>query len=394
MSAIDKISLKATIITALISFLISGFGGYFLNDLQTRAKPELIVSSIGFSPGDELIEIEATLLGKSADSSWMRSFKKFESYDSIDQEYKRLVRIEKRLKKGTDITEKWLKENKNWSTGEVEQVRIQELIETPYCQDDIVGSNIIGSMRRNEIDMPPVTFEKLQALPDIAELYRDNSGWRIHLGRQGTGFPDDDAKGRQSKKSIEILAISFAKGSAKNIYYYINWFINETYRDLQAVQDLISEIEEILLPAAHLRIDVSIYNNGNSPVTLKPYMAMYFLNEELKNHSIILHYVKNQENERAESTDVKVSSYLPESIGSQYIFIQPNNGENITLSSNIPLGREKGEQILSLFNANALRSKVISISSEGHSIVSPAFFFGKNISKDDEKLINDVVSSQ
>lgn len=408
MSESDGFSLKPMIITGLVSFFISGLGGYLLSDWQNRAKPALIVSSIGFSPSDRLLEIEPNLLARSLSSSWMRRLKKFEPYSSVDEEYKRLVRIEKRLQKGVDLAEKWLKEKEKWKTGAIEKISVQEIAETPYAQDSIVGSTLVGSIRRNEVDNPPVSFEELKSLSDVAELFKDDEGWRIHLGSKSTGFPDDDAKGHRSKNHIKLLAFSFAKGSTKNIYYYTKWFVDETYRDLQDVQSLIANIKNILLPSAHLKIDVSVYNSGHSPVTLKPYMAVKFLNEELKNHSIILHRAKEQTNETSslgdlfglkngqneKSTDVKVSSYLPESIGSQYIFIPPNSGENFTLSSNTPLGVDKGAKILALFNANALRSQLISLDSDGVSINSPAFIFGKNISKDDEVLINNAANSR
>jgi len=400
-------SFKSVLLVALISFVVSGGGGYFLSEWQNRAKPNLIVNSIGFSPSDDLIEIDESLRALSRTSSWGAAFKRFETFESLEGTYESLIRVEKRLERGLSLAESWLKKHENWEGGIASSVDVNDILEVPYCQDTIVGSVLIGMIRRKEIGKPPISFADVDAMPEVAEIFRDEGGWYINLGSQNTGFPDRDARAKSGKDAVKLMAHSFSKGSPENIYFYIKQFVSSSYRDLKEIRSLSSELQAVLLPSSKLRISVSIYNSGNSPVTIKPYMGMIFENEGLRQYRMVF---ENSEETAAnedtlanalfgvsggiESTDVKVDSYLPKSVGSQYIFVAPNSGRDLILVSLQPLGADKGSMILDLFNINALRSKVVSVSSEGNPIFSPSFMFGKSISTDDEAVINSVVDGE
>jgi len=389
-------SWKHVIVTALISFAISGGGGYYLYEWQNRAKPGIVINSIGFVGSSELLEVGKPLIKKTQECAWLRSYKEYEWYDSLDSDYKKLVRVEDALKKGLETVEIWLSHHRHWAI-EGATATINDLLDMPICKNQAVMSSVIGSIRREEHGSPPNSLSTVRKMPEITDLTYIDTGWVVDMKAFGLSVPVKRHASRGEKKGLELLARSVSNGDLKNLHFYMNEFLRLTSRELNGVQEVKVLLESKLLPASHIGMDVSFHNSGNSPIIFKPYMAIDFDNTELKGDPLILKIEREHASEpktdessngKKKGTQIIVDSFLPRSVGSQYSFIPPNSTKTIRLASLAPLGAERGERILALFRANALKCCLVSVSGEGEIINSNMVVFGESISKGDKMIID------
>jgi len=389
-----KFSPAVVAATAGITFLISGFGGAALSEWLARPIPLVTVSSVGFSGSETHVDTDANLITITKESPWIRSYRKFESFSSMENDHLEVSKLKKRLEIGIAIVNDWIKSNSDNMSIPDRILTIEELNNSPYMADVIVGSTLIGMARRGELNGAPNAIGEVTKHPPVTEITSDGSKWILYFYNRNVVFPFGQAITETEKSAIKLLAFSFAHGNGSNIVYYLKRFqagANENFRNLIEITE---ELEKAMLPSTKLSITASIFNSGRKPLVLKPYALLTVLNEEIdsRNHIVkaelattsdALRWV-TEEKEDAGSEDVLATSFLPPTSGGSYILVAPNSKADVKLTSIEKLGAA-GAQLRSIYNSNVLRCQVTMHDISGTKLVSEALLFGPSMDKDLKK---------
>ncbi|BAH73697.1 hypothetical protein [Solidesulfovibrio magneticus] len=375
-------------ITAVVTFVISGIGGSLFNEYLKRPKPEVVVTSIGFTGGQQYIDIGEELVILTRDNPWSESFERYQTYSSLEKSYENMLRMKKMLEAGIENVKSWTSHNLG---GSRQQLSLDEILKTPLCNLEIIGSLLIGSIIREEVSSPPISLERLRATELVTNIDNDGDRWMIYLKRQVTNFPYKRCKTKHALNMVECLARSFACGSVANIAHFMNEYQTIAYRDLDGLNRTISGVEKVLLPKSHISLSALVYNSGSTALTVNPYMGLKFEHEDLNGTETILAVSKRLNNGHAtgerdegndsEGTSVYVEPFLPKKAEGDYLFVPPNSEVRFELESVEAIGGEHGKRIKDLFSANALRCKLIAQTDNGGLLVSSSVIFGRSVSK-------------
>ena len=388
MSEQRTFSIWAITITAAVTFVISGIGGSLFNEYLKRPKPEVVITSIGFTGGNQYIDIGEEIVILTKESPWIDSFERYQTYSSIEKSYENMLSIKKLLELGIENVKSWMSYNPGASKS---TLSLDDILKTPFCNFEIIGSLLTGSIVREEVASPPISLEKLRAMELTTNIDNDGQRWMIYLKRQNTFFPYNRCKTKHALDMIECLARSFACGSVANITHFMKEYMTIAYRDLEGLNRTIAGVEKVLLPKSHISLSALVYNSGSTALTVNPYMGLKFEHEDLNGTETILAVSKRLNDNRATiacdegnesgGISVYVEPFLPKKAEGDYLFIPPNSEVRFELESVEAVGGEYGKRIKDLFSANALRCKLIAQTDNGGLLVSSSVIFGRSVSK-------------
>lgn len=393
-----KFSVTTVVATALISFIISGIGGAMLSEWLARPKPLLTISAIGFSGTEHQIAISDSLQRATKESAWFPNYRKYESFDTLSEDYKKAERIKHRLERGLLLVEDWLESNETALQND-KPLTLKELDSTPYMQDGIVGSSLVGMARRGELSAAPIDIDVVKQGTPVTELVKLSDRYLLYMGYKNVAFPFGSADTQTEKEQIERLAYSFAFGNGKNIVYYMKRMAEASNRDIRQMVSLMEIFEGSMLPATSLSVRAEIFNSGRTPLVVKPYALVRVLNDDIeqKDHLLrltplapaedssrsrgILDQIAGLQGANNSGSDVIVEGFLPAIEDRSYVLVPPNDSISLQLTSDVALG-ESGERLRAIYDANVLRAKLILVTDAGDQIQSGAMIFGASANTD------------
>ncbi|UJB70999.1 hypothetical protein HRE53_08225 [Acaryochloris sp. 'Moss Beach'] len=371
MAQADSFSLLQVIATSSATFITSGIGGALFQKWLTRSKPSISITSVGFEVPEELIRLPESLQIRSDENAWVRKFKNYEESEDLLKFHEEAQTITEQLRNALELAQTWLQENEGKDISSA--IALAELKKHPYFEDVIIGSLILGGIKRAEISNPPVVLEQAsEVYEDLFETKEMDEMISIDLGKKRVQFSFDNMFSKQ-KMQVETLAKSFAKGIYGNLAYYTKEFIAGANRDINRLQQLSKELESVLLPRLRLSIGLSVYNSGKSSTVLYPYVGLKILDQAFEDRSFLLAIKRVQKpgafeiknlfpmlKERGErGKDIVVSGLLPETSTSPYIDIPPEKFKELKLVATEPIGGDDISIVKEIYSTGLLTCQVV-----------------------------------
>lgn len=393
-----KFSIGTVVTSAVISFLISGVGGAFIQKYVSRAKPEITVTSAGFEGTSDYIEIPADLQKLSEEDAWGKSIAKYEKFDKLRSREEDAADTEARLLNGIALTESWLRE----TTTTTDQLTKSELLKHPLFVDATFGSSINGAIRRQELQPPPAI--DLTLYQTLFPIFKNSDGDPlVHTGRFGVSFPTKRFMDQRMHDANRLFAESFSKGLRMNVLHYTNQFLEFERTNLLANKKLRERLKIILLEQSRPTLTIVVHNAGDSPVAFRPYFGMNVLAADGKTVSDSYLMLPEKTSSIANTTDsagilasliankgeggdddaakqVKVEPYLPRVGGLAYSTISPGATQTLRLVATAKMGG-KAAQYRSAYDSGLLNTQILGLTASGESVWSAVSIFGANVNK-------------
>src|SRR5262245_46430862 len=185
-----KFSVGTVVITAIVTFLVSGLGGSAVSEWLSRPKPLQTMSGVGFVGTDRQFQVSEALIEAVGASVWIARYHKYESFERLNADHEKAERVKIQLERGIGLVEDWLRENERTFNPQT----IQDLSKTPYMVADVVGGSLIGMARRGEIERAPETLNDLERRTPITELAKLETGYLLYMGTYAVAFPLEGAR--------------------------------------------------------------------------------------------------------------------------------------------------------------------------------------------------------
>ena len=391
-------SISTVLLTAFITFIFSGLLGALFRDWLDRPKAFVVLSSIGFEGEQSPVKITEELRKLSRASNWCNTFHRYEDYDILKETAESQLRIQARLRLALPQVDAWIQEHSSWESNVDSKANLAEIADCPYFSDYLIHNVIVGTMRRSEVQAPPVQKVDLDSADAVTELTQTEEGWVLYLRSNNIIFPTKDVFSDFAKQQIHSLALSFSKGSKQNIFHFIKEFKRISFQELENIDQLCKGLEKLLLPASYLVVNAMLINAGARPFTLRPFGKLNFLHDDLATIAPILAFVKKTEQkpsgaldslfekkQTGRSDEVHVESFLPKAGDSNYVCVPPKSSIPTTLRSREPLGETGGQRIRDLYDTSVLKCSIKLVKLEGSILKSTPSIFGSQASQDDLK---------
>jgi hypothetical protein len=390
-------SVSAVLITAVVSFVVSGVGGALFQRHLARAKPSVTVTAAGFEGAQDLVELPDKLIDLSQEDSWGPSLVKYERYGTLRDREGKSGEIEARLSKAIAAVELWLRESENGS----DQVSTAELLRHPMLTDETFGSSINGYIRRTELPPPP--YAGVTDRASLFPIFQRDGEPEIHTGKTGIPFPSNRFQDSKMHEVNRLVAESFSRGVRKNISHYSKIFLENERLSVLRLKELRAALQSVLLDQARPTVTVTLQNSGDTSVALRPYFGLAVLGTDQKSISdryvlVAASAAPNSEDvkglmgllqdreESEKSKQVKVDPYLPRVGGLTYTTIAPGSSLSLRLVAIDRLGA-KGAQYRTAYESGLLTTKVLATTASGEKIWSDASVFGANLNKKQQDAV-------
>lgn len=390
---------KRDFAVAGVSLVFSGVGGAIFQKWLSKSKPSLEIVSFGFDGTPDPIKLSDDLKQKSDSDSWGRSLDQTSTFEALRSRYRSNLELIRRHETVIPQVAKWLELNKPRLAGSTASSPVQltsaEIDAHSYMQDELMGSSMIGNIRRLQVAEPPITdFSKLDY--KLSVLDRNDKAITVQIGRKAIRFPLGNMNSEQKRRLMTLMAESFARGVLQNIIYYSEFFISAAREDLLKLKALEEPLVDVLRREARLTINVALRNSGDTAAVLRQY---YSANLSSKQYSktLLLAPIENirkkssgsdvlsklsQLAEESDSVDPQpdlddFSKILPSAKGGQFSGIAAGEVKQLTLQSIRALG-DDGKQIVTLFQSDVIECEVFGFTADGGKITSIRVPFGKS----------------
>jgi hypothetical protein len=392
---------SAELILAIITFILSSLLGALFGKWLSRPKPKLVITSVGFQGSSQLIQVPEKLITISDTSAWVNPLMSYANYDDLIKQHREVSETIQRLKKANELAKRWLNDNQG---RESDFRTINEIRKHPYVIDDTIGLAITRMIRRDEFNSIPITLKDLNSKQEIAELIPidDIGGWHLLLGSKTIVFSTKEKNDKVRKDSMKLFAESFSHGCIENIFFYTKAFVNTSNEEIIMLSEYRNLLEEILLPEARLFVELSIYNSGQSAIAMRPHMGLKILHPKLQEECFILTIQKKRQDGKENEirtisparigVDVVPDSFLPGTSASPYTSIRPGEMREIALIACEPLGKERGETVMSIYQTGLLKCKVAGQTIKAHTVWSAPATFSRDISTDEKTALERIIS--
>lgn len=401
-------SIKAVLVTAGVSFLISGVGGALLQDHLSKAKPRIIVSSVGFDGGDGLVELADELIELSEKDAWHPNLSKFEPFDTLRQREREAAAIEQKLRTVLDITELWLDEHR---TGPP-QVSETALLRYPYLNDNTFGSSLNGSIRRSEIK--PLPASDVSNVEYVFPLYTSDGDPLVYTGKKSSKFPAGDFISGEQSALNTLCAESLARGVRENLVSIADQIVTLEGVNLRTIMELRAKLQDTILRNARPSLNVTIHNAGGSAIVFRPYFGLGVLAPDSGRIDDNYLMVESRLDEKQQddngspmasspllrllsmssgngsARDPVGNEFLPQGGGNRYPTVAPGETVEIKLSATTQLGAQAAKY-RAAYTSGLLRVKLAALTLDGKEIWSDIHVFGDSINEEDQKIIENLL---
>lgn len=408
--------MSGILLTAIITFIISGIGGALFERWMSRAKPAITVTSVGFCYGDDLVQVENKIIELADIAGWGSNIVSNMNCKQLEEELETIKNIIEQLNDAINICEQWLQEHEQGYTKHNENFNISlvELKRHPYIKHAIMNRALTGGIRRGEIAEPPVTLESIRQTDSnyqtIAFLcqanqdgnyiddFNDDGADDIYLllGNQIAQFTRCSCPLKYQRNSITLLAESFARGIGNNIAHYTQEFIFHANSDVHKLEQVRSELGKVLLPKSKIVVDISIYNSGRSAIALRPYVGLRILQSKRIFQFFILSTQPPEISYGGEDKDRSIQSnkapkLFPSKSENPYVNLPPGDLKNLRLITNDNIIEDDILTIKNIYSSGVLTCQVIAMTLDTQEVWSPVSVFGARISDDESRKLEKIL---
>lgn len=389
-----RFSLGTVVATALVSFLVSGVGGAFLQKYLSRAQPLITVTSAGFEGPAEFVEIPDELVALTQDDSWGSSLDKYTRFSTLRDRESEAAEKEARISKAIKLAESWLHDSGKGA----DQVTAAEILRHPLVTDNVFGSSINGSIRRQELPAPPNA--DLQELAPVFPLFSREGDPLLHTGKTGVRFRTDEFVDRRMFDANKLVAESFSRGSRVNMVHYTRAFLDGERKNVLTLKTVRERLRALILEQARPAVSLTVHNAGATAVAFRPYFGMTVLGSDGKSvtdkylmlidqprqgaerlaNGLLESMLADAESDRDTSKQVKVDPYLPITGGLSYTTIIPGGSVTLRLVATEKLGA-KGPQYRTSYESGLLNTRIMALTVSGEPVWSDVAAFGSNVNK-------------
>ena len=279
------------------------------------------------------------------------------------------------------------------------QISLDDLLDNPYFIDDIIGSTLVGMVRRGELPQIPRSTDDLGDLDPIIKLHHDpfGEGWLIHLGAKAVTFPYGDTVTEAQRKSIEHIAKSLSYGLRVNLIFYNDAFLQSATDEHFQLQQIIDKLTDALYPSTRLYAIVNVFNTGKAPIILRPYALAEILNENVTGSFIMagapLDVSQPSEGDtveellrtltQEEGSHVHIEPFLTSADERQYVLVPPEGQVAVRLETVDTLAGD-AKELHRIYELGLLKCRILFSIVDGKQLQSATAVFGTKVSPEDE----------
>ena len=397
---------RYVVITAAVTAVVSGLIASMINNHVSRAKPHIIVNSVGFRGPlqDEPVELPDGVLNLSAESPWLDELQRFETYDKLVKADQEATEVIAQLEQAIASIRAWEKQNVTAvDPGAEDRIPAAAFLQHPLVKESVVGQKAIGLIRRRALGAaPPKDIAALNASSPSYEIYPDpkNTAWLLDMGERSMQIPFEGVSA-SSKSGLELFVQSIAHRSRPNVKYYSDRVIDSSREDILQLQDFQKQLRAFLLPRACLSAVVSVHNAGKTPITFRPFFSLRLLHPDYKGRAFVMAsenapdkrknpfaltsngFTIQMPREEVAGKKVLAKPFLAGTSASPYMTIPPGEVREITLVATEPLGTD-AEGIKRIHETKLLGCRVVGTSSDSDDIWSAPTEFSEQIGKDEK----------
>lgn len=394
-------SLAQIVTAAIVTFLISGFGGAFLARHLARARPKISVTSVGFH-GD-VVHLSDAAIDASVNDDWGLNLNGFVEYQVACARENKSSKLILELGTVKEIVDEWLAANMADNSNHV--LSKSELRRCPYFSYTHIGASIYGMLRRRDLADLPISMDALEKLDKKFDLEERGESWVLHLGSKGVKFPTGDIFSAKEKNQQKQIAESFSRGATENIRYILQLFSTATANEITKLMRLRDELRKCIAESAHVVLDAVVSNIGDKPTVITSYcsaklglgddtvpMLFRVAGDKRKTEqdnannllSKLLGFKEKAKDDIGEMFDV--APFLAEVSSSPHISVSGGGTEKVTLLSIEPMGKV-GDKIVKHFELGTLTCSLTATTASGEDINAPRATFGKELSQQRKQLL-------
>lgn len=410
------------ILTAVITFVVSGIGGIMLERWLGKAKPLLMINNIGFGYSSyQIIDIGEDSLEITELTSWRLGITdRFLEVRQVREHINSLENFVSMLERAVKDCERWMdahyhesKKRKGTLSLNINDVKLH-----PFFLHPIISQSLIGDLERFAIEPPPIELEKIrlesQETSVMFDLYQQEV---IDLWKKGdknlitidSGVRDyvkeiDDysvsdlvlvlgpsfrhiferskIKTEDQRRKCTILAESFSRCIDENIFHFTREFISHSSNEVARLNQLIVNLQNSMKEHLTVFIELSAYNFGQSAIAVNSYMGLRIFNRTKGENKLIFKATGIRSGDFS-------SSENSQEVRNMYINLNPKSSYIIDLKlEENSFTTEQIRELEDIYNARVLTCKLLAKTDTRKNISTETVDFGRkraNQSYDDIK---------
>jgi hypothetical protein len=389
-----KFSIGILIITTIITALISGTIGTFLDDFFNRAKPSISLLSVGFqAPSqNDSVRLPDELSRTSKQAHWAISLERFEPFTHVIEVEQRDRTWIQQANEFIANLEEWknkfiARPNNTYPVGDT--LSANAILSHPYLSSDYGGEVITVLLRRGSMGKVTYSDHDVTSLAPIVEVsdQKDQQRWVFFMAYKAQLLPYKDASDF-AKKAIDLFAESFARGVTQNVLEYTDYAISLTRKDILDAQRLSVGMQDAILPDATIATTIALRNAGKTPITFSPYFGLKIDHPDYQDKNIVLVSVEtdggkkenpftltsngfmiNLGDKEKKGEAAKVEPFLPNAGDTHYITIGAGETVRAKLVGTTALGT-KAKSLVEMHATKLLRARILGLADAGREVWS------------------------
>lgn len=272
MTADQKFSPRKVLVTAIIGFLVSGLGGAALNEYLARAKPQVIINSVGFRfPSLALnIKVPDKLLTLAKRNPWQADLKGEMSIAMLREYRAHGGALMERLETAARISRAWIQDIElRGLLGQTKQLAAYDIREFPLLNSETLFALARGALRRGDLNDPPVPALELNQYEDQLSVTERGDDYWLDLGDYLIRFSPNPPI-----EHATPFYHSIQKGLLANLLFYQNRLLKIIGDDLTLFGQVRKELGDLLMPYSELAVKVTAVNRGRTSTILEPFFGL------------------------------------------------------------------------------------------------------------------------
>ena len=412
------------ILTAVVTFVISGIGGILLERWLNKARLSIAINDILFGYSIQDFEIGENLLGLLQSIPWgvglQERFRNTYSTQDISNSYSVVQNTISKLKEAVSACEQWMEmhHHEPKKKKRTPDLYMNDVKSHPFFKYDIIGNSLTGDIARSAIGSPPKSLgsirnEKIEEDSRMFDLYQEevvdieridrqkneiviDSGLRNHVRRiddnaisdlvlSASGFTHiferSKIKTEEQRCICTLLAESFSMCIDENIFHYTKEFIDHSNNEIGRLEQLAEGLSRVIENQLSIYIELSVYNFGQTATAIDSYMGLKIFNRVKGDHMLVFKIIS------IKSSQLSSSDSEDQSVQNRYITINPRSSHKITLELDNSVSMDEIKELREIHSTGLLTCRLLVMTNDRRKVVTKVVNFGK---KKDGELHDDL----
>jgi hypothetical protein len=411
------------ILTAIITFIISGIGGVMFQRWLSKAKPSIAIVDIIFGYSSQYIELEEELSALLQSIPWnvglQKRFISFYSTQELSNSYSRTRNIISQLKQAANACELWMEihYHEPKKRKRTPDLYMNDVKSHPFFKYHIISESLTGDIARSAIGSPPKGLDLIRKSEveeaRMFELYQEDIVYSLTKDGENKGLVIDSGLRNYTKKiddnsisdliliasgfshtfersnirteeqrcTCTLLAESFSLCIDENIFHYTKEFINHSNNEIGRLEQIADSLLKLIEDRLAVYIELSIYNFGQTATAVDSYMGLKIFNRIKGDLTLIFKAIT------IKSSNLASSESEDQSVQNRYINLEPKSSHRITLQLDSDIPMDKIRELREVHNTGLLTCRLLVKTNDRQKILTEVVSFGR---KKDGELHNDL----